>query len=155
MNDITAKHTILSSTNLFTVRRPSSLYSYVTTTQARPCSVPPLVMSKQPSLYELQKPADIKDVLSKQEKEYFDCTPCRLMGQFASVRCDMNTWSDGSATFRQRRLHRPRDLFVWLRYAPTPRTRAGDPEGELSIWARSAERKYLLAVGLAGRVRRV
>lgn len=36
-------------------------------------------MGQNDNLYQLQQPADIKDVLSAQEKD-FDCLPCRLMG---------------------------------------------------------------------------
>jgi len=36
-------------------------------------------MSDQPTLSQLQQPANVKDILSQQEKD-LDCTPCRLMG---------------------------------------------------------------------------
>ncbi|GAB1737460.1 hypothetical protein D0862_13420 [Hortaea werneckii] len=58
-------------------------------------------MAKDQSLQQLQQPADIKDVLAAQEKD-FDCLPCRLMGSAAFTGLGIYTYASGMKQLRER-----------------------------------------------------
>ncbi|KAK4540398.1 hypothetical protein LTR36_009255 [Oleoguttula mirabilis] len=60
-------------------------------------------MSKQPTLSELSKPADVRTVLAQQEKD-FDCTPCRLMGSAAFTGLGIYSYASGMSQLRQREI---------------------------------------------------
>lgn len=59
-------------------------------------------MSKQPTLTELRQPIKLDDVLSQQEKEYEDCTPCRLMGSAAFTGLGIYTYASGRKQLHER-----------------------------------------------------
>ncbi|KAK4552542.1 hypothetical protein LTR86_010186 [Recurvomyces mirabilis] len=57
-------------------------------------------MAPQPSNYQLQQPADVKDVLKRQNDE-FDCTPCRLLGSAVFTGMGIYSYASGMRQLRQ------------------------------------------------------
>ncbi|KAK5108314.1 hypothetical protein LTR62_008410 [Meristemomyces frigidus] len=58
-------------------------------------------MPAEPSRYQLQQPADVKDVLKRQADE-FDCTPCRLMGSAVFTGMGIYSYASGMRQLRER-----------------------------------------------------
>ncbi|WPH01787.1 Hypothetical protein R9X50_00464000 [Acrodontium crateriforme] len=58
-------------------------------------------MSKQPTLQSLDQPANLKTILAEQ-REFEDCTPCKLMGSAAFTGLGVYTYASGMSQLRQR-----------------------------------------------------
>lgn len=59
-------------------------------------------MSSNNKLDRLSQPDKIKDVVSRQNDEYEDCTPCRLMGSAAFTGMGIYTFYSGHRQIQER-----------------------------------------------------
>ncbi|KAK3626432.1 hypothetical protein LTR56_019802 [Elasticomyces elasticus] len=60
-------------------------------------------MPSQPSVAQLQQPAEVKDALALQQQHY-DCTPCRLMGSAVFTGMGIYSYASGMRQLRERNL---------------------------------------------------